>query len=154
MPRHSTERQSFPIKDPDIQSYFGGNGTATTEYMKKVKSELQNKSETDENDEKVIKWVEDTLGNIGKTEDIKKRIKMDTEAPGTKMGADGTKSNHFKEFGGRDDDANPTAPSSSPTKVGTKSREIMSNNFGESINKEIESMKYLIEYMTKTSKNI
>lgn len=150
MPRQSTERQVFAIKDPAIQSYFGGNGTATTEYMKKVKSELVNKGDKDQNDEKVIKWVTDTLENIGKAEDTKKRIAMDTEAPGTKMGADGTKSNHFKEFGGRDDDADATAPSSSPTKVATKSREIMSNNFGESINKEIGSMKYLIEYMTNT----
>lgn len=148
MPRHSTERQSFVIKDPTIQSYFGGNGTATTEYMKKVKSELSNKDSKSPDDEKTIKWVEDTLSNIGNSEDIKKRIGMDTEAPGTKMGADGTKSNHFKDFGGRDDDANATAPSSSPTKVATKGREIMSNNFGESIDKEIGSMKYLIEYMT------
>jgi hypothetical protein len=150
MPRHSTERQVFAIKDPEIQAYFGGNGTATTEYMKKVKSELTNKDSKDQNDEKVIKWVEDTLGNIGKSEDMKKRIAMDTEAPGTKKGADGTNSNHFKEFGGRDDDANATAPSGSPTKVATKSREIMSNNFGESIDNEIGSMKYLIEYMTNT----
>ena len=149
MPRHSTERKSFVIKDPAIQSYFGGNGTATTEYMKKVKSELSNKEGKGPNDEKVIKWVTDTLSNISKGEDAKKRIAMDTEAPGTKMGSDGTNSNHFKEFGGRDDDANTTAPSKAPTKVATKGREIMSNNINESIDKEIGSMKYLIEYMTK-----
>jgi hypothetical protein len=150
MPRQSTERQSFPINDPNVQKYFGGNGTATTEYMKKVKSELANKDVKSPEDEKVVKWVDDTLSQVGKAEDIKKRIGMDTEAPGTKTGVDGTKSNHFKNrTEGNDENANPTKISTSPTKVGTNSREIMSNNFGESIDKEINGMKYLIEYMTK-----
>jgi len=152
MPRLSTQRQSFQIKNPAFKNYFGGNETATTEYMKKVKSELSNKENKDGNDEKVIKWIDDEFEKVHRPEDTKKRIGMDTEAPGTKTGSDGNKSNHFKEFKGRDDNANPTAPSSSPTKVATNSREIMSNNFGESINKEIESAKYLIEYMTNNKK--
>ena len=78
---------------------------------------------------------------------------MDTEAPGTKKGADGTNSNHFKDFEGRDENANATKPSSSPTKVATKGRQIMSNNFGESFNSEIEATKYLIEYMTNNNNN-
>ena len=150
MPRLSTQRQVFPINDPTIQSYFGGNGTATTEYMKKVKSELENKDGNDPNDKKVIKWVEDTLGQVGDAEDNIKRIAMDTEAPGTKDGVDGVKSNHFKNRReGNDDNANPTGISTSATKVGTNAREIMSNNFGESIEGEIDGMKYLMEYMTK-----
>lgn len=149
MPRHSTERQVFPINDPAIQSYFGGNGTTTTEYMKKVKSELTNKDVKSPEDKKVIKWVEDTLSQVGDAEDNRKRIAMDTEAPGTKDSVDGTKSNHFKNRKeGNDDNANPTGISTSATKVGTNAREIMSNNFGESIDKEIGGMKYLIEYMT------
>jgi len=152
MSRLSTQRQVFNIKNPDIKKYFGGNDTATTEYMKKRKSELSNKKDKNSSDEEVIKWIDGEFEKVHRPEDTKKRIGMDTEAPGTKTGADGNKSNHFKEFKGRDDNANPTAPSSSPTKVATNSREIMSNNFGESINKEIESAKYLIEYMNNNKK--
>lgn len=149
MPRHSTQRQVFQINDPAIQSYFGGNGTATTEYMKKVKSELNNKDVKTPEHKKVIKWIDDTLEQVSDAEDNRKRIAMDTEAPGTKHSVDGSKSNHFKNRKeGNDDNSNPTGISTSSTKVGTKAREIMSNNFGESLNTEIHGMKYLIEYMT------
>jgi hypothetical protein len=73
---------------------------------------------------------------------------------GTKMGADGTKSNHFKEFKGKDDDnADPTRVRMAKIKGG--SREIMKNTATyESIDSEIDSVKYLIEYMNNNKKQI
>jgi hypothetical protein len=144
----------FNIKNPAFKNYFGGNDTATTEYMKKVKSELINKEVTDINDEKVIKWIDDEFEKVHRPEDTKKRIGMETDAPGTKMGADGTKSNHFKEFKGKDDDnADPTRVRMAKIKGG--SREIMKNSATyESINLEIDSVKYLIEYMNNNKKEI
>jgi hypothetical protein len=82
MPRLSTQRQVFNIKNPAFKNYFGGNDTATTEYMKKVKSELTNKEVKDINDEKVIKWIDDEFEKVHKPEDTKKRIGMETDAPG------------------------------------------------------------------------
>ena len=153
MPRNSTERQVFQIKNPAFKNYFGGNGTATTEYMKKVKSELSNKEVKGGNDEKVIKWIEGEFAKVNNPEDAKKKIGMDTDAPGTKMGADGTNSNHFKEFKGKDEDANPTRVRMAKIKGG--SREIMNNSATyESVEKEIEANKYLIEYMTNNKKQI
>ena len=151
MPRLSTERQVFNIKNPAFKNYFGGNDTATTEYMKKVKSELSNKEVKDINDEKLIKWIDDEFEKVHRPEDTKKRIGMETDAPGTKMGADGTNSNHFKEFNGKDDNAEPTRVRMAKIKGG--SREIMKNSATyESINSEIDAAKYLIEYMNNNKK--
>ena len=154
MPRLSTKRQTFQIKNPTFKDYFGGNETATTEYMKKVKSELSNKEEMGVNDDKVIKWIDSEFEKVHNPEDTKKKIGVDTDAPGTKMGADGTNSNHFKEFKGKDDDnADPTRVRIPKIKGG--SREIMNNSATyESIEQEIEASKYLIEYMTNDKKQI
>jgi len=153
MPRLSTERQVFNIKNPAFKNYFGGNDTATTEYMKKVKSEISNKDVKDINDEKLIKWIDDEFEKVHRPEDTKKRIGMETDAPGTKMGADGTNSNHFKEFKGKDDNAEPTRVRMAKIKGG--SREIMKNSATyESINSEIDAAKYLIEYMNNNKKQI
>jgi len=154
MPRLSTQRQIFQVKDPAFKNYFGGNDTATTEYMKKVKSELSNKEVKGVNDEKVIKWIESEFNKVNNPEDAKKKIGMETDAPGTKMGADGTNSNHFKEFKGKDDDnADPTRVRIPKIKGG--SREIMNNSATyESVEQEIEASKYLIEYMTNNKKQI
>lgn len=151
MPRLSTQRQVFNIKNPAFKNYFGGNDTATTEYMKKVKSELSNKEVKDVNDEKVIKWIDDEFEKVNRPEDTKKRIGMETDAPGTKMGADGTNSNHFKEFKGKDDNTEPTRVRMAKIKGG--SREIMKNSATyESIDSEIDVAKYLIEYMNNNKK--
>lgn len=151
MPRLSTERRVFPINDPTFKSYFGGNDTATTEYMKKVKSELSNKDVKNPNDEKVIKWIDGEFEKVHKPEDTKKRIGMETDAPGTKKGADGTNSNHFKEFKGKDKNADPTRVRMAKIKGG--SREIMKNTATyESIDSEIDAAKYLIEYMNNNKK--
>lgn len=154
MPRKSTERRVFPIKDQTIKPYFGGNDTATTEYMKKVKSEIGKKEVKSPKDDNVVKWIDDEFERIHNPEDTKKKIGMDTEAPGTKMGADGTKSNHFKDYEGRDDDnSDPTRVRMAKIKGG--SREIMNNSATyESIEAEIEAGQYLIEYMTNNKKNI
>jgi len=153
MPRLSTERQTFQIKNPAFKDYFGGNETATTEYMKKVKSELSNKEVKGSNDEAVIKWIEGEFTRVNNPEDAKKKIGMETDAPGTKMGADGTNSNHFKKFKGKDENADPTRVRIPKIKGG--SREIMTNSATyESVEQEIEVSKYLIEYMNNNKKQI
>ena len=151
MPRTSTKKQVFQIKDPIFYSYFGGNNTATTEYMKLVKSELVNKGIKTANDEKVIKWITNEFDLIHKSEDAKKKIGMDTDAPGTKKSADGSNSNHFKNFKGKDENANPTKVRVAKIKGG--SREIMKNSATyESVEDEISAGTYLIEYMEKNKK--
>ena len=153
MPRLSTERKVFQIKNPVFKNYFGGNDTATTEYMKKGKSEISKKDIKDGNDKKVIQWIDGEFSKVHNPEDAKKKIGMDTDAPGTKMGADGTNSNHFKEFKGKDENANPTDVNVVKIKGG--SREIINNSATyESVEQEIEASKYLIEYMTNNKKQI
>ena len=148
MPRISTERKVFQIKNPAFKNYFGGNDTATTEYMKKVKSEISSKETKDGNDDKLIQWIDSEFSKTHNPEDAKKKIGMETDAPGTKTSADGANSNHFKNFKGKDDDnADPTRVRMAKIKGG--SREIMNNSATyESVEQEIEASKYLIEYMT------
>lgn len=151
MPRLSTERQVFTIKNTEFKNYFGGNETATTEYMKKVKSEVSNKEIKTPKDEKLIKWIDLEFEKVHKPEDTKKKIGMDTGAPGTKMGSDGTNSNHFKEFKGKDDNANPTRVR--VAKIKGTSREIMSNSATyESLSDELDKSKYLMEYLNNNNK--
>jgi hypothetical protein len=97
MPRLSTQRQVFNIKDPDIMTYFGGNNTATTEYMKKVKSELTNKDDGNSNDDKVIKWIDGEFNSVHEPEDTRKRIIMNTDGIGDKEGGNAFKDTHEKD---------------------------------------------------------
>ena len=141
MPNKAIERNVYSIFDDNIKAYFGGNGTATTEYMKKVKSELTNKGSKSADDLKAIKWIESTLGNDIKADDTKKRIIMNTDGQGEKKGGNAFKHTHTKD----NDNADPTRVRMPKIKGG--SREIMGNNTYESIQQEIDATKYLIEYM-------
>lgn len=146
MPRLSTQRQVFNIKDPEIMKYFGGNSTATTEYMKKVKSELSNKDKKDINDDKVIKWIDNEFDMVHKPEDIRKKIIMNTDGVGDKKGGNAFKDTHTKD----NDNADPTRVRI--PKITGGSREIMSNKpTYESIDKEINDSIYLIEYMNNNN---
>tara|TARA_R110000782_G_scaffold30108_3_gene74979 strand:+ start:189 stop:629 length:441 start_codon:yes stop_codon:yes gene_type:complete len=142
MPNKAIERNVYPIFDENIKSYFGGNDTATTEYMKKVKSELGSKQSNSDGDLKTIKWIEKTLGADIKVDDTKKRIIMNTSGQGEKKGGNAFKDTHEKD----NDNADPTRVRI--PKIHGGSRE----DTYESIDKEIEATKYLIEYMNKNNK--
>jgi hypothetical protein len=153
MPRKSIEKKVFAIKDPSIKSYFGGNGTATTEYMKKIKSDINSKEFRDANDDKVVKWIDTEFDNITSSEDAIKKIGMDTNGPGTKKSVDGTNSNHFKNRDKENDNDNADPTRVRMAKIKGGSREIMNNSATyESIDLEIGDMMYLIEYMNNNKK--
>ena len=148
MPNKAIERNVYPIFDENIKSYFGGNDTATTEYMKKVKSELANKQSNSDGDLKTIQWIEKTLGADIKADDTKKRVIMNTDGQGEKKGGNAFKNTHEKD----NDNADPTRVRMPKIKGG--SRELEGSNTYESIDKEIEATKYLIEYMNNKKQKI
>jgi hypothetical protein len=148
MPNKAIERNIYPIYDESIKSYFGGNSTATTEYMKKVKSELSNSESNNDNDLKVIKWIDSTLGADIKADDTNKRIIMNTDGQGSKKGGNAFKNTHEKDK----DNADPTRVRIPKVKGG--SAEMMGRNTYESIEEEISANKYLIEYMNNNKEKI
>jgi len=146
MPNLDLEKKEFPISDNSVKSYFGDNDSASYEYMKKVKSELDNKNEKDSNDVKVLKWIDNNLGKQIKSIDTQKRIIMNTDGQGDKKGGNAFKDTHEKDR----DNADPTRVRMPKIKGG--SREIMSNKVTyESIEDEIEAARYLIEYMNNNN---
>jgi len=149
MPNLDLKGKEFPISNPLIKSYFGDNNSASYEYMKKVKSELDNKGVKDSNDERVLKWINQNLGKQIKSIDTQKRIIMNTDGEGDKKGGNAFKDTHKKD----NDNADPTRVRI--PKINGGSREIMSNKVTyESVEEEIEAARYLIEYMNNNKKNI
>lgn len=144
MPNLDLKKKHFPIDDVNVRDYFGGNESASYEYMKKVKSELDNKSSRDANDKKTLKWINNNLDKETKAIDTKKRIIMNTDGQGSKKGGNAFKDTHNKDR----DNADPTRVRMPKIKGG--SREIMTNKVTyESLQEEINAAKYLIEYMNK-----
>ncbi len=143
MPNLDLKKQQFKV-DSSVRSYFGDNDSVTYEYMNKVKSELDNKSEKEPNDKKALMWIEKTLKTKIDAIEAPKRITMDTEGQGDKAGGNAFKDTHTKDR----DNADPTRVRMPKIHKGKMSRQIMTNKVQyESIEDEFLEIRYLIEYM-------
>jgi hypothetical protein len=95
--------------------------------------------------DEVLKWVEETLKTDRDTIYNKKKIGMDA----------GRENQFIKKHEKDKDNANPTAVGGLPKiNKGNISTKIMTNKevYNESINKEINQIKYLMEYMNNNKK--
>jgi len=150
MPNLDLKKQQFKV-DSSLKSYFGDNDSVTYEYMNKVKSELDNKSEKDPNDDNALRWIDKTLKTQIDAIDAPKRITMDTEGPGDKAGGNAFKDTHAKDR----DNADPTRVRMPKIHKGSVKRQIMTNKVQyESISDEITEIRYLIEYMNNNKKQL
>lgn len=150
MPNLDLKKQQFKVDDT-VRDYFGGNNSVSYEYMNKVKSELDNKSEKAPNDVKALKWIEKELKTKIDAVDAPKRITMQTDAQGDKKGGNAYKDTHTKDR----DNADPTRVRMPKIHKGKASRQIMTNKVQyESIDDEFLEMKYLIEYMNNNKKQL
>jgi hypothetical protein len=130
--------------DSNFKQYFGGNDTVSYEYLNKVKSELSNKAEKNPDDTSALKWIEKTLNKEIEVVDAPKRIIMQTDGQGKKAGGNAFKDTHTKDR----DNADPTRVRLPKVHKGGVQRQIMTNKvYYESIESEIDSIRYLIEYM-------
>ena len=95
--------------------------------------------------ENVLQWVNNTL-----------KTDRDAIYNKKKTGMDAGRENEFIETHDKDKSANPTKVGGLPKIGGNVRREIVTNKveYYESINKEINKVKYLMEYMNNNKKNI
>lgn len=151
MPNLDLKKKQFSIDDDKVRDYFGGNGSVSYEYMNKVKSELDNKQDKDENDNAALKWIERNLKQEIDAVDAPKRIIMQTDGQGDKKGGNAYKDTHAKDR----DNADPTRVRMPKVHKGSMQRQIMTNKVQyESIDSEIDSIRYLIEYMDNNKKQL
>ena len=151
MPNIDLKNKKFKIDDENVKSYFNNNNSASYEYMNKVKSELDNKKEKSKQDIKTLKWIKKNLNKEIDAVDRPKRIVMQTDGQGGKKGGNAYKDTHSKDK----DNADPTRVRIPKVHKGSMQRQIMTNKVQyESIDSEIDSIRYLIEYMNNNNKKI
>jgi len=150
MPNLDLKNQQFKVNS-NFTDYFGGNDSASYEYMNKVKSELKNKNNKTPNEDKVLTWIEKSLKTQIDAVEAPKRITMDTGGQGDKVGGNAFKDTHNKDR----DNANPTKVRMPKIHKGKVSRQIMTNKVQyESIEDELTEIRYLIEYMNNNKKQL
>lgn len=151
MPNIDLKNKKFDIDNDSIKSYFGDNDVASYEYMNKVKSELTNKKDKNEEDTKTLRWIDKKLGKEIDSIEAPKRIIMQTDGQGGKSGGNAFKDTHTKDR----DNANPTKVRIPKIHKGSVERQIMTNKvYYESIDSEIDNIRYLIEYMNNNNKKL
>lgn len=150
MPNSDLETKSYNVS-PQHQKFLGTNMTYAN--MKMTKSRLTKLKTSNpeaynrKGGDNVLRWIEDTL----KTDrNVIKGVK--------KTGMDAGRENEFLKTHEKDrDNANPTAVGGLPkiTK-GKVSRKIMSNKevYNEAYDKQIQKIRYLIEYMNNNKQKL
>ena len=147
------ESRTFPVP-PKFHESLGNEITGNNITTKL--SRLNEKENLTDKEQQVLRWLKGKDNAETNKIDAIKRIKMKTDAPGAKQGGNNFIDTHKK-------DRNNT----NPTKVGgladmrvkgkhSKVSDQIENNrvqYYESYNKEIEGMKYLIEYMNNNNNN-
>ena len=152
MPNLDLENKKFPIDDERVKKHFNSNEVSYNNATTK-KSRLEKKKETNgltEEENIVLDWLNKKLDQETKRVDTGKRIRMNAGA-----------SNAFKETHTKDkDNANSTkigglAKITSDGKHSKTSDQIYNNRttYYESLEQEIDSIKYLIEYFDNNKKN-
>jgi hypothetical protein len=154
MPNLDLENKNLKISDDKVRNYLGKD-TITGNDLTTTISRLKSDSNTEESE-----YILNYLNGLNKKEvgkiDAGKRIVMDTEGVGKKKGGNAFKDTHDKDK----DNANPTkvgglAKLTSSGEHSKVSDQINNNkvSYYESYNKELNSIKHLIEYMNKDNKN-
>ena len=150
MPNSDLIGKNYEVKDENIKKFLGS--TISYENMKKKKSELENNKLKNKDfynkngGDSVLKWIDNTLKTDRDSIHNEKKTRMDAG-----------EENQFKKEHEKDrDNANPTGVSLPSIHKGSVNRQIMTNKvaYNESIEKQINSIKYLIEYMNNNKTKI
>jgi hypothetical protein len=152
MPNLDLENKKFPIDNERVKHHFNSNEVSYNNATTK-KSRLEKKKETNgltEEENIVLDWLNKKLDQETKRVDTSKRIQRDAG-----------KTNAFKKTHTKDrSNANPTkisglAKITSDGEHSKTSDQIYNNRttYYESLEKEIDSIKYLIEYFDNNKKN-
>ena len=151
MPNLDLKNKSFEVPK-NLRPLLNNNESMSYSNMNKKMSELNKKDKLTPDDEKVLKWLKNTLKKEITANEAPKRIKMETGASGKKGGGNNFKDTHKKDR----DNANPTAVGGIPdVRTMVNGRHIVNNTVGyvkEEYEKEMSKMRYLIEYMDNNKK--
>lgn len=151
MPNLDLKNKSFEVPK-NLRPLLNDNESMSYSNMNKKMSELNKNDKLTPDDEKVLKWLKNTLKKEITANEAPKRIKMETGARGKKGGGNNFKDTHKKDR----DNANPTAVGGIPdVRTMANGRHIVNNTVGyvkEEYEKEMSKMRYLIEYMDNNKK--
>lgn len=128
------KKGEFVIVPPEFKKYFNNDKISYTNLTTK-KNRLENNSNLNPEEKKILDWVNKKLDTETKKVDGPKRSRMNIEAEGSKQGKDG--GNNYK-----------TRKATEVDRVG----EVLKIRESEMEN-EISSIRYLIEYMDNNKKN-
>jgi hypothetical protein len=150
MPNSELQHKSFSISPEQIK-FLGSSSTYEALKMKQSRLE-DNKTKNPEEfnkmgGEKTLSYVKKILNQERETIYNPKKIAMDT----------GLKNQFKKEHEKDRDNANPTAVGGIPKMgKGDLNDKILNNKevYNENLNKNSNKIKYLIEYLTKTTKKL
>ena len=123
-------RGDFILIDDEFKKFFKNDKVSYTTLTSK-KSRLKNKTDLSNDEKKLLDWISKKLETEIKKNEAPKRSRMNIGAEGTKKGVNGA--NNFKNRKPNDSD---------------------NNNVGKivKITEEINTIKYLIEYMDNNKK--
>lgn len=123
-------RGDFILIDDEFKKFFKNDKVSYTTLTSK-KSRLKNKTDLSNDEKKLLDWISKKLETEIKKNEAPKRSRMNIGAEGTKKGVNGP--NNFKNRKPNDSD---------------------NNNVGKivKITEEINTIKYLIEYMDNNKK--
>lgn len=146
MPNLDLKNKSFEVPK-NLRPLLNNNVEMSYSNMNKKMSELNNKDKRTPEEDKVLKWLKDTLKKEITANEAPKRIRMETGASGKKGGGNNFKDTHKKDR----DNKNPTKVGGIPdVRTMSNGRNIMNNTVDyvkEDYDKEMSKMRYLIEYM-------
>jgi len=143
MPNHDLQHNKFQV--PDSFQAQAKNTELSYENMKKLKSELDNSDQSDENALKFLNWIDSKLNTARHNVDAPKRARMNIGAEGTKSSINGER-NNFKKGTAKDAGANPTKIRN--TKIDQSAAALAGNRVSyEAYEREMSTINYLIEYM-------
>jgi len=148
MPNSKLENKIYNVPE-NLQSFLGTTISYPNLKMSKTRITKAKNDNVDEFKKKggdeALNWIEQTLNNDRTAIHSIKKTGMDA----------GRENQFIKTHKKKHDNANPTAVGGIP-KIGKGSvyRKIMQNKevYNESINKEIEKIRYLIEYINNNKK--
>ena len=150
MPNSDLIGKNFEVKNENLKKYLGNN--ISYENMKRKKSELENDKIKNINNynknggDNVLKWIDNTLKTERDTIHNEKNTRMNAG-----------EENQFKKEHTKDrDNTNITKIGLPNLHKGSTNKNIMSNKvtYNEELQKEINSIKYLIEYMNNNKTKI
>ena len=146
MPNLDLKNKTFGVPK-NLRPLLNDNESMSYSNMNKKMSVLNNMDNRTPEDDKVLKWLKDTLKKTITTNEAPKKIKKETGATGDRAGGNNYKKTHTKDT----HNANPTRVGGIPdARTMNNPRNLMNNTVDyikEEHEKEISKMRYLIEYM-------